>query len=68
MNVYPLFRKKFDNKPNNFQFKVIISFEDLSNRDTFIKQNENLKILEKFNLIPSIVVNLEKEKIINWYF
>ncbi len=66
MKVYPFFRKKIKNFPKDHQFRVIISFEDPSNRDRFIEKNKDLNILDKFHLIPSIVLNLDKKQIINY--
>lgn len=61
--IYEPFKEKVDSQTNQ-QFRVIISFENLSNREKFLEDNEDLKILGKFDLIPSIYVNLTKEKII----
>ncbi len=60
--IYEPFKEKVDSQTNQ-QFRVIISFENLSNREKFLEDNEDLKILGKFDLIPSIYVNLTKEKI-----
>ncbi|MFW9988334.1 MAG: S8 family serine peptidase, partial [Candidatus Odinarchaeota archaeon] len=61
--IYEPFKEKFDSQ-NTLQFRVIISFDNLSNREKFLKDNEDLKILGKIDSIPSIYVNLTKEKII----
>ena len=45
------------------KYRVIISFDDISKREIFISKNKNFKILNKFNLIPSISLNLTKEEI-----
>ncbi|MFX0104434.1 MAG: S8 family serine peptidase [Candidatus Hodarchaeota archaeon] len=66
MIIYPLFKKKIESIPDNQQLRVIITFEDLSNREKFIKNNKDLKISGKFDLIPSINVNLTKEQITNY--
>ncbi|MFX1365470.1 MAG: S8 family serine peptidase [Promethearchaeota archaeon] len=65
MKIYKPFEEKVKNQKNQ-QFRVIISFDNLSDREDFLKNNEDLKILGKFDLIPSIYVNLVKEKIINY--
>ncbi|GAH44227.1 unnamed protein product, partial [marine sediment metagenome] len=62
--IYPLFSKKIENaKDNQIDFNVIISFEDIANRDKFITKHKDLRILKKFYLIPSIAVNLKKKQI-----
>jgi len=66
MNVYPPFKNKLENFSEEQLIKVLISFKDLSNREKFIKKYDQLKILGKFDLIPSILVNLKKEKIISF--
>ncbi|MFX1418994.1 MAG: S8 family serine peptidase [Promethearchaeota archaeon] len=64
MKVYPLFKKKLEKHPNDKQFKVLISFENLSNREKFLEKYQDLTILSKFDFIPSIIINLRKEEII----
>lgn len=66
MNVYPVLKKKIENIPENQQWRVIISFKDISNREKFIKKNKDLKISGKLDFIPSIYVNLTKEQITNY--
>ncbi|MFX1555364.1 MAG: hypothetical protein ACFFBV_15680, partial [Promethearchaeota archaeon] len=66
MNVYPLLKKKIENFPENQQWRVIISFENLSKREKFIEKNKDLKIRGKFDLIPSVNTNLTKEQITNY--
>ena len=62
--IYSLFSKKIVNvKDNQFDFNVIISFKNIANRDKFIAKHKDLRILKKFDLIPSIAVNLKKEHI-----
>ncbi len=62
--IYPLFSKKIVSvKDNQFDFNVIISFKNIANRDKFIAKHKDLRILKKFDLIPSIAVNLKKEHI-----
>jgi hypothetical protein len=63
MTIYKFFKKKIEPQPDNQQFRVIISFETLSNRKKFIKKYNNLQILSKFDFIPSICVNLTKDTI-----
>lgn len=66
MKIYKSFKEKLESQQNNEQYRVIISFKDLSNREKFLKSNEDLKITDKFDFIPSISVDLEKKKIINY--
>ncbi len=66
MNVYRPFKNKLENLSEDQQFGVIISFEDLSNREKFKKKYNQLKILGKTDFIPSILVNLDKEQINNY--
>ncbi|MFX1502574.1 MAG: S8 family serine peptidase [Promethearchaeota archaeon] len=65
MKIYKAFEEKVENQKNR-QFRIIISFDNLLDREKFLEDNEDLKILGKFDLIPSIYVNLSKEKIINY--
>lgn len=66
MSIYSLFKKKIEDFPENQQFRVIISFEDLSNRDQFINKYKNLEIFGKFDFIPSVCTNLKKKQIYNY--
>ncbi|MFX1570989.1 MAG: S8 family serine peptidase [Promethearchaeota archaeon] len=66
MTIYTPFKEKIEPLQNDHEFRVIISFETLSKRDEFIKNYRDLKILSKFDLIPSINVNLEKETIVQY--
>lgn len=66
MTIYSPFRKKIEPHPKDQQYRVIISFETLSNREIFIEKNNHLSILSKFDFIPSISVNLEKETIFQY--
>ncbi len=68
--IYPYFLKKIENKEVDISgkekdFRVIISFEDISKRDTFLSKHTNLRILKKFDFIPSIYLHLTFEKIKN---
>ncbi len=78
--IYPLFLKKIENRTKNQvlkifkedtisnkeeMFRVIISFEDISRRDNFILKHKNLEILNKFDLIPAINLNLTKQQILS---
>jgi len=46
------------------EYRVIISFENISKRDKFISKNKKLSVLKKFDFIPSICTHLLKEKIL----
>jgi len=67
--IYSLFRKKIEElkiskeDEKKKKYRVIISFEDASNRDKFVSKYKNLQILENFDLIPSILVNLTENEI-----
>ena len=67
--IYSIFLKliKQDEKKTldeNTEYRVIISFENISKRDKFISKNKKLKILKKFDFIPSICTHLLKENIL----
>ncbi|MFX1394179.1 MAG: S8 family serine peptidase [Promethearchaeota archaeon] len=49
--------------PKEEKYRVIISFDDISKRKNFISKNKNFEILSKFNLIPSISLNLTRKEI-----
>jgi serine protease AprX len=66
--IYPYFLKRIENKEENIpdkekEFKVILSFEDILKRDTFISKHTNLRFMKKFDIIPSIILNLTIEQI-----
>jgi len=63
MTIYTPFKDKIDTQNNDQQFRILISFENLSNREKFIEKYKDLNILGKFDLIPSIYTNLEKDQI-----
>ncbi len=63
MTIYTPFKEKIDTQNKDQQFRVLISFEDLSNREKFIEKYKDLIILGKFDFIPSIYANLEKDQI-----
>ncbi len=62
--INSFFQKKIEDQSQDQ--KVIISFEDLSKREKFLSKNKELKIIKKFDLIPSIYVNLKKEQIVTY--
>ncbi len=69
--IYPLFLKLIENQneksPKEMkEFRAIISFENISNRDNFISKNKTLKILKKFDLIPAFSAYLKKEQILKF--
>ena len=64
--IYHLFLKEIKNQGRKTsdkkeEFRVIISFDDISKRDSFISKNKKLNILNKFDFIPSIITNLDTE-------
>ncbi|MFW9818263.1 MAG: S8 family serine peptidase [Candidatus Thorarchaeota archaeon] len=66
MNLYPPFKDKLEILSEDQNNSVLISFNNLSNRDDFIKKYDHLDIITKFDFIPSIVANLKKEQILNY--
>ncbi|MFW9969055.1 MAG: S8 family serine peptidase [Candidatus Odinarchaeota archaeon] len=66
MKIYQPFNDKLENIAEDQEFRVLISFENPSNREEFIKKYENLKILGKIDIIPSILVDLKKAQVINY--
>lgn len=65
MTLYPLFGKKLEKQPPDAQFRVLITFEDISNRDKFIEEHKDLKNIGTIDFIPSVYTNLKKEQINN---
>ena len=66
--IDPFFQKEIKNLGSKISdkkkgFKVILSFKDIKSRDKFVSQNEKLKNLQKFDLIPSVSLDLNKEQI-----
>ncbi|MFX1374265.1 MAG: S8 family serine peptidase [Promethearchaeota archaeon] len=69
--IYPLFLNKLENqkKENSNKkkkFRVIISFDNISKRDNFISKNKALNILNKFDLIPSLLTELELNQVLEY--
>ena len=69
--IYPLFLRLIENQKGKSskeekEFRTIISFENVSKRDKFISKNKTLKILNKFNFIPSFSAYLKKEQILKF--
>lgn len=76
--IYPPFLERINNQIKNQilksigqddipdkeeEFRVIISFENISDRDNFILKNKNIEILKNFDLIPAINLKLTRERI-----
>jgi len=76
--IYPLFSKKLVEQneleilkaiDKNYvletekKYRIILSFDDISKRDSFVFKYNDLKILKQFELIPSISLDLKKEQI-----
>lgn len=66
--IDPFFQKEIKNLGSKTSdkkkgFRAIFSFKDIKSRDKFVSQNEKLKNLQKFDLIPSISLDLNKEQI-----
>jgi serine protease AprX len=69
--IYPLFLKLLENQKENSpkekkEIRTIISFENVSKRDSFVSKNKTLKILGKFDFIPAISAYLKKEQILKF--
>lgn len=60
--IYAPFIEKFEDKTK--KQRVIITFINLSDREKFISQNKKIKVIKKFDLIPSICVDLNKDQIL----
>ena len=70
-NIYHLFLKKIENQGSKTsekkeKFRVIISFEDVSKRESFISKYKKLNILDKFDLIPSLITVLDTKQILKY--
>ncbi|MFW9827654.1 MAG: S8 family serine peptidase [Candidatus Thorarchaeota archaeon] len=65
MSIYPLFKKKIEKSPNKELLNVLISFESLTDREKFIKKSHKIKIISKFDYIPSIFTKIDKEEVIS---
>jgi len=70
--IYPLFKRKIERKPKELflsksdkeeVYRVIVSFKDIASREEFISKHHDLDILQKFDLVPSVCLNLTKEQI-----
>ena len=71
IKIYPLFLKKIKTQNDNSsgdkkEYKVIISFPDLLERDKFISTHKELKIHNTLDFIPAISLLLEKDQIQNF--
>lgn len=66
MTIYILFNEKLEAHNEDQQFRVLISFEDLSNREEFIKKHKDLNILVNIDFIPSISTILSKKEILSY--
>ncbi len=47
----------------NRKYKVVISFDSTLKREDFISKEENLTVLKKFDVIPSILLHLTRKEI-----
>lgn len=46
------------------KIRTIISFKSIKNREVFVSNNSNLKVLNYFDVIPSVLIEVNKEKIL----
>ena len=70
-NIYHLFLKEIENQGSKTsdkreEFRVIISFEDISKRESFISKYKRLNVLDKFDFIPSLITILDTEQILKY--
>ncbi|TFG25967.1 MAG: hypothetical protein EU532_11010 [Promethearchaeota archaeon] len=79
MKIYPLFAQKNENNikgqfleifgqksDDDLEFMALISFQDAAMRESFILKHQQLNIIKKFNIIPSILIKLRKNQIQNF--
>jgi len=69
--IYHLLKTALDKKKKEVSskgknYRVILSFEKISEREEFISNKKDLKIVNKFNLIPSISVKLNESQILEY--
>ncbi len=69
--IYPLFLNLIENQNEKSpkkkkEFRTIISFKNISQRNKFISKNKTLKILNKFDFIPAFSAYLKKEQILKF--
>ncbi|MFX0082461.1 MAG: S8 family serine peptidase [Candidatus Hodarchaeota archaeon] len=69
--IYSLFLKEIENQERKTSskrkgFRVIISFENISKRDKYISKYKKIEILNKFDLIPSLITYLDREQILKY--
>jgi serine protease AprX len=78
--IYPIFAQKIKNdikekflnvleikdiSNEDQEYNVLISFKDEKKRDNFISKYKQFNILKIFDIIPSILLNLTKNQILN---
>lgn len=75
--LYPLFTKKIKDKLKSghyqekkmnevfgdIKFHVIITFDNIVDKTVFISENQNLEVINQFNIIPSMVTRLSLKEI-----
>lgn len=73
--IYPIFKKKIERKPwelissksaKEEIYRVIISFDNINDREEFITNYLELDILRKFDLISAVCLSLTKEEILKY--
>jgi len=69
--IYRLFLKEIENQGSKTskkkeEYRVIISFDDISKRESFISKFKKLNILDKFDFIPSIITILDSNQILKY--
>ena len=73
--IYPIFKKKIERKPwelissksdKEEIYRVIISFDNINDREEFITNYHELDVLRKFDLIPAVCLSLTKKEILKY--
>jgi serine protease AprX len=76
--VYPPFAKKIDENlkqqlrksldirisDSDQKYRTLISFDDNAKRLAFMSKNQNIEIIKKFDIIPSILTKLSKNQVL----
>lgn len=69
--IYPLFLNNIETQKEESlndikEYRVIISFDSVPERDNFLSKNKQLEIINKFDFIPAFCVGLQKDQILNF--
>lgn len=64
-NLYPLFDHKLPDYKDKDHIRCILSFKTKELRDKFLSKNPEIPVMEKLDLIPSLILILSKDGIKN---